>query len=99
MENCGYIVLAVNILEENGQYTAVCKQLDVATFGSTVEEAYENIINAVQVYLDGLEEEGLMYEVFEEKGIVIQKDNERKKPRPQASSGHFTRLLELPVCV
>ena len=42
-----------NLIEkENGLYSAVCLELDVASQGKTVEEAKKNLQGAIELYLE-----------------------------------------------
>jgi len=51
--------LTCRLSRENGGYVARCLELDVTTQGDTFEEAQENIVEAVELYLEtyGLPEE------------------------------------------
>ena len=52
--------LTVTIWEEEGAYVSKCPELEVASFGSTPEEALNNLKEAVELYLENAEELGLM---------------------------------------
>jgi predicted RNase H-like HicB family nuclease len=45
-------------LDEDGFYVSDCVELGVASFGATVEEAMENLADAVVVYLNTLGDRG-----------------------------------------
>ncbi len=48
-----------NIIEkENGLYSALCLELDVASQGKTVQEARKNLHEAVELYLEEVVESG-----------------------------------------
>lgn len=66
-----YVVLTGLIEEDDGKYAASCKELDVVSSGETVEEAAHNLGDAVEAYLNAIEEMGLRDEIFEERGIEI----------------------------
>ena len=51
-------VYSVSITREDGQYAAYCKELGVASCGDNSEEARENILDAIELYLDTIEELG-----------------------------------------
>lgn len=67
----GDIVLEFVVSKEGKQYSSWCPDLDIASCGDTAEEAVENLRDAVQLYLDTLEEEGEREQVFVERGIRI----------------------------
>ena len=46
------------IEKEGDRYTALCLELNVATFGDTVEEAEANLREAVELYLEDVREAG-----------------------------------------
>ncbi len=61
-----------NIIEkENGLYSALCLELDVASQGKTVQEARKNLHEAVELYLEEVIESG------EEKNFI-------PRPAPRA---------------
>ena len=46
-----------NLIEkENGLYSAVCLELDVASQGKTIAEAKKNLQEAIQLYLEDVRE-------------------------------------------
>ena len=49
------------IYKEDDQYSAICAELDVASEGSTVEEASDNLLEAVTLYLETAIEGNLPY--------------------------------------
>ena len=66
-----YIIVTCNITKEDGAYVAVCPELDVASQGKSVEEANNNVKDAILLYLNSIEELGVMKEIFREKKIKI----------------------------
>ena len=86
-----YISLTLRIFEESGGYAAECIELGTATCGDTFEEAHENILDAIDVHVRGLEEIGERTRYFKEQGITIKT---YKKPKRKV-----TRTVDLPVSV
>jgi len=84
-----YISLTFRIFAETDGYAAECLELGTASCGDTFEEAHENIVDAVDVHLRGLEEIGERTTYFKEHGITIKT---YKKPKR-----NVTRTLDLPV--
>ncbi len=66
-----YIMLTLSITEEDGQFAAYCKELGTASCGATLDEARVNILDAVELYLDTLDELGDRARIFRESGIRI----------------------------
>ena len=69
--NNGTVVLTLSIEKEDGQFVGTCLELGTATCGDTEEETLENLIEAIAVHMEGLEEVGELTRVFEEKDITI----------------------------
>lgn len=55
-----FLRLTGNYEWEGDQCVATCKELGISTCGSTFEEAEYNFLEAVEVYLDFLEEDGVL---------------------------------------
>jgi len=51
-----YIALTFLIEQEGPFYVSKCLELGVASFGDDEKEAYENLADAVEVYLNTLED-------------------------------------------
>ncbi len=67
----GYIVVEVIVTKEGNQYSSWCPNLDIASCGDSPEEAVKNLGDALELYLDTLDEEGEREQVFKEKGIRV----------------------------
>jgi predicted RNase H-like HicB family nuclease len=67
----GHIVLTGIMEREGDQFVSYCPELGVASCGDTIDEAIDNLDDALQVYLDALEETGELRRVFREKNIRI----------------------------
>lgn len=77
-----YIMLTFTIAEEDGQFAARCKELGTASCGATLDEARENILDAVELHLGTLEELGDKARVFRERGIRIRTYRKPKREVP-----------------
>ena len=83
MSGPGMIVLTTLVEPEGDKYVSWCEELGTASCGDTVEEAFANILEAVEVHLNGLEEVGETERVFEERGIkVLPNSSEESTTRP-----------------
>jgi predicted RNase H-like HicB family nuclease len=71
-----YIHLTILVREEEGQYCSWCPELDVASCGSTIDEASSNLKEAVTLYLKTVTELGELDQVFQEKGLKLKSENE-----------------------
>ena len=67
----GYIVVDVIVVKEGRQYSSWSPILDIASCGDSPDEAVKNLGDAVELYLNTLEEEGEQEQVFKERGIKI----------------------------
>ena len=65
-----YIIVTHVIKKEDDQYVATCPEFDVSSFGETVEEANDNLKEAISLYLEGIEELKVRDQIFKEKSIT-----------------------------
>lgn len=65
----GHIVRTFRVHEEDGRYVSVCDELDVPSCGDTIDEAFENLADAVTLYLNTLDDAGESERVFTERNI------------------------------
>lgn len=72
-EIMGYIKVKIIVTKSDNVFLAECPELDVFTQGKSMGDAIEKIHEAICLYLDTLEEEGLIKEVFKEKKIKYHK--------------------------
>ncbi len=64
-----FIAVTYIIKKENNHYVAICSEFDVSSFGDTVEEANENLKEAIMLYLEGIDELKIRDQIFKEKSI------------------------------
>ena len=99
MSGPGVIVLTTLVEPEGDKYVSWCEELGTASCGDTVEEAFANILEAVDVHLNGLEEIGETESVFEERGIkVLPHSSEESTARPVPLE-KIIRISRVPVPV
>lgn len=68
------ITLTLEVEREEDQYVSLCPELDVASYGDTVEDALAHLKDAkdaVLLYLDTIERDGERGRVFRERSIKI----------------------------
>ncbi|MEX0785909.1 MAG: type II toxin-antitoxin system HicB family antitoxin [Dehalococcoidia bacterium] len=57
--------------DEDGEFVSECPELGVASQGSTVEEAFHNLKDALTTYLRTIENLGERPRIFRERGIKV----------------------------
>lgn len=67
----GYVVLTIRIHREDDAYVGLCEELDVSSFGDSVDEALAATLEATALYLETLDDEGERDAVFAERGITM----------------------------
>lgn len=67
----GYITVTHLIKKEGDKFASHCPELDVSSFGDTLEEAPENLVDVICLYLNSIEELGLIEEIFKKRGIKV----------------------------
>ena len=74
-----YLPLKIEIFKEGDVYVAVSPQLNVSSFGETVEEARASLREAVAAFIEECQAMGTLDEVLEEAGFS--RKNEDREPR------------------
>ena len=59
------IELHIDYFEEDGAIVALCPELQVSSFGETLEEAENSIRDAIDLFLEGCESLGTLNELLE----------------------------------
>ena len=65
------ILVTLVVQREGKQYVSKCVELGTASCGDTEKEAFDNIIDATQLYLNTLEELGECEQALRDKGVAI----------------------------
>ena len=72
MSPVGDIVVLTSVVEpEDEMFVSTCVELGTSSCGDTIQEALENLDEAIALHLNALEELGETERVFEERGIEI----------------------------
>ena len=95
----GYVLLTGVVDKEDNQFVSFCRELGTSSCGDTVEEAFDNLGDAILVHLDALEETGERQEVFRERNINVYYDPPPEEIRVPMSPGKTVRLFQEPVSV
>lgn len=84
MSPVGDTVILTSVVEPEGEmFVSTCPELGTASCGDTIQEAFENLEEAITVHLNALEELGERERVFRERGIeILHVHVEETTPRP-----------------
>ena len=75
------ITFRAEILEEGDLYVSLCPELNVSSFGETIEEARQSLHEAVAAFVEECEAMGTLEDVMSEAGFVKERDTwARRKP-------------------
>jgi predicted RNase H-like HicB family nuclease len=66
------IILRLVAEREDDVYVANCPDLDISSYGDTVEDAFSHLSDAILLYLDTIEEDGELEHIFRQRGIKIE---------------------------
>jgi predicted RNase H-like HicB family nuclease len=67
-----HIVVRAEIFPEGDVYVGICPELDLSSFGETIEEARQSLREALEAFLEECEAMGTLTEVLEEAGFIQQ---------------------------
>ena len=71
----GEFTVECKIEKEAGGYSSVCEKLGVASCGDNIDEALENLAEAIDLHLDTLKDIGQLDQFLKEKGVTLVVDN------------------------
>src|SRR5215210_5594533 len=88
------ITVTLKVEREDDQYVSLCPELEVASYGDSVEDAVAHLKDAVLLYLDTIEQDGERERIFRERGIKIEERLStdypiRVHPGVMATVAHF----------
>jgi predicted RNase H-like HicB family nuclease len=63
------VELHIEYFEEDGTIVALCPELQVSSFGETLDEAEKSVKEALDLFFEGCETLGTLNEVLEESGF------------------------------
>ena len=67
-----YVVFRLLVQKEDDVYVSHCEKLGISSSGETIDEALANLKDALEIYLNTIEELGERSLLFRGKGIRIQ---------------------------
>ena len=68
-----FIMVTHRIIKEDDIFVANCPELGISSQGDSIEEANNNVKEAVSCYLDTIEDLGIREEIFKQKNIILHK--------------------------
>jgi predicted RNase H-like HicB family nuclease len=66
----GEIVFHAEIFREDDLYVGICRELNVSSFGDSVDEAKHSLYEAVEAFIEECKAMGTLEEVMEEAGFI-----------------------------
>lgn len=67
----GTIFVSIRIVREDEGFVGHCDTFDVSSFGRSIEEALDATLEAVEVYLEAIDDVGDRARVFAERGVIL----------------------------
>ncbi len=95
----GVIILTGMVKAEGNQFVSTCQELGTSSCGDSVEEAFANLEEAIEVHLAALEEIGERDRVFQERGISILDATVDTSDHREIPIGAFTKATRYHVAV
>jgi predicted RNase H-like HicB family nuclease len=80
------ISIRIEIFKEGDVYVALSPELNVSSFGETIEDAKKSTREAIEAFIEECERMGTLEEVLEESGFIKVNDSwESRKPVSEES--------------
>ncbi|MEK9135416.1 MAG: type II toxin-antitoxin system HicB family antitoxin [Patescibacteria group bacterium] len=87
------INFTTQIWKEGKMHVSYCPELDVSSCGKTVKEAKENLLEAVEIFLEETKKMGTLKEILKESGFL--KEGQKKWRAPEWVSLEREKVLVL----
>ena len=87
------ISVKIEIFKEGDIYVALTPELNVSSFGETIEEAQKSIKEAIEAFIEECQEMGTLEEVLEEAGFL--KIGDIWKPREPVLEQNLAVAIEV----
>lgn len=95
------VVLTVEIQREGAQWVGQCVELGTATFGDSVDEVADELLDLIVLHLEGLEDAGERERFLQARGIKVYEDSlppEVERPVPLSRDAPlFTQVLPMRI--
>lgn len=69
------ILLRVEIFKEGDVYVALSPELNISSFGDTIDDAKKSVKEAIEAFIEECEKIGTLEEVLEESGFLRTDDS------------------------
>jgi len=80
------ISVRIEIFKENDVYVALSPDLNISSFGETIEDAKRSVREAIEAFIEECERMGTLEEVLDESGFIKVDDRwEFRKPITEES--------------
>jgi len=80
------ISIRIEFFKEGDVYVALSPELNVSSFGETIEDAKKSVREAIEAFVEECERMGTLEEVLEESGLIKVDDSwESRKPVSEES--------------
>ena len=80
------ILTRIEIFKEGDVYVALSLELNISSFGETIEDAKKSVKEAIEAFIEECETMGTLEEVLEESGFIKVDDSwELRKPVSEES--------------
>jgi len=90
------VTLRLEVEREEDLYVAHCPELDISSYGDTVEDAFDHLKDAIVLYLDTIEQNGERERIFRERGISVE-DRVETSYRTTLSPDVYATVGRFPV--
>ena len=84
------IILSGEVWKEGNMYTSCCPELDVASCGKTIEQAWKNLNEALQIFIEETTRKGTLEMLLKEAGFSYEKEEIKREE-------HLLGRVELPI--
>ncbi len=75
------VSIRIEIFQDGDFYVALSPELNVSSFGKTVEEAKTSIKEAIEIFIEECQETGTLPEILEDSGFIEVNDSWEPKRR------------------
>lgn len=70
-----FVILTLEFWPEDGQWLGRCRELTTSTFGETLEQVQAELVELVELHVNGLQDIGELERVFKERGLRVYSDH------------------------
>lgn len=84
------IILNGEVWKEGNMYTSYCPELDIASCGKTIEQAWKNLNEALQIFIEETTKKGTLKDLLKEAGFSYEKEEIKREE-------HLSGRVELQI--